>query len=85
MSQTTVEMWAKALSWVFDMLKQQGISFGLLAIAVWFLNTKLERVETDNKKCNNKMIEMYESISIANQKVIEKNTFVLEAIEKRLK
>lgn len=76
-------MWAKAISWILEMLKKQGINFLLLALAVWYLNTKLEKVEDENKQCNSKVIEMYETILVANQKVIEKNTSVLLLIEEQ--
>lgn len=79
-----IEMGTKAITWIFDMLKAQGVSFALLALAVWFLNSKLEAVERKNEDCNNQMIQMYKTISISNQATIEKNTLILEKIERKL-
>lgn len=83
MTQTNVEMAFKTPAWILEILKKQGVNFLLLALAVWWLNTKLEKVEDEYKQCNSKVIEMYETILIANQKVIERNTTVLLLFEEK--
>ncbi|MEM9681160.1 MAG: hypothetical protein AAF901_12630 [Bacteroidota bacterium] len=61
-------------SWILKMLQQQGLSFVLLAVAVYFLNAKLDKVEAENRALRKEMVTML-------QGVIKDNTEALTKIE----
>lgn len=63
--------------WVLDLLKKQGLSFVLLAFAVWYFYGEVKRLETKADICQSRIIELYQS-------VILENSDMLKRVEKEL-
>ena len=74
----------KFWSWIFNAMQKQGISFGLLCVAVWWFQN--ENIELHQKidVCNRDIIQIYQD---QNQKIIEvldRNSVALEEIGRYL-
>lgn len=47
--------------WLLKMLQQQGLSFVLLGVAIWYLVGKMNYMEQRYEACQNMNIELYKS------------------------
>ena len=45
--------------WLLKMLQQQGLSFVLLGVAIWFLMGEVKRWETKYEVCHSMLLELY--------------------------
>lgn len=99
MTNTYIIMGPKTITWILDVLKQQGLSFILLALAIWWLNgqnmkqdLKYVKLEIKYEKCQDQLLETVKSLTISYEKAthlntdaLEANTKVLELIQAKLK
>jgi hypothetical protein len=81
------EIKSNFLLWFLEMLKQQGLSFVLLGVAVFFLWTELKDIEEKNEKCNQEIIEIYRTIHLDTIQELKKSnkiqTRLIELLEQK--
>ncbi|MCB0707422.1 MAG: hypothetical protein KDC34_19030 [Saprospiraceae bacterium] len=80
MTTPTLKIWPQ----VWEVLKQQGISFILLFGMTYFLWIELQEVKAENKACNSKVVETLVELVIENQRVIDRNTAAFSAMGSKL-
>lgn len=66
---------------IWEILKQQGISFLVLMGVTYFLWIELQEVKMENKACNDKVIHTMTELIIENQRVIDRNTAAWNALQ----
>jgi len=64
--------------WFLKMLQQQGLSFVLLGVAIWYLLGKMNYLETKYDTCQQMTIELYKSYYNEDKEVLIK---VLDKLE----
>jgi hypothetical protein len=81
------EIKSNFLLWFLEMLKQQGLSFVLLGVAVFFLWTELKDIEEKNEQCNQEIIEIYRTIHLDTIQELKKSnkiqTRLIELLEQK--
>lgn len=65
-------------------LKQHGLSFTLLAMAVWYFYTVNADLQREVRACNDKVIDIYNDQQSQLRNVIDNNTKVLESINEKI-
>lgn len=73
------------IMWVLDLLKKQGLSFVLLAFAVWYFYGEVQRLETKSDICNTRMMELYQGVILQNMDVMRRVEKQLEESEEATK
>lgn len=66
--------------WLLKMLQQQGLSFVLLGVAIWYLVGKMNYMEAKYEQCQNMTIELYKSYYNEDKEVLIK---VLDKLEEQ--
>lgn len=67
-------------TWFLDMLRQQGLSFVLLGLAVWFMWGELKATQMKSESCYQEIIGVYQHVVHQNTTVMEENCRLLEKI-----
>lgn len=86
-TENVVLMGPKTLNWILDVMKRQGLSFILLALAIWYLDSqnaaqdvKYEHLNAKYDSCQKELLQTVKDLSISNQQVINENTKVLNML-----
>lgn len=69
-------------TWFLTMMQQQGLSFVLLALGVYFFYQELEEVQEENKACTEQILQVYQEMVKQNHAVISANTATIEELKK---
>jgi hypothetical protein len=77
---TTVVVRSKLIDYLLAQLKMHGIGLALLMLAVWYFHGENIRMQSEIRKCNDSMIEMYRTDRIQLLDVINNNTRALDRI-----
>lgn len=68
----------RIVSYISDQVRMHGLSFVLLACAVWYFHGENKQMGAEIRTCNQTIIDMYRSDRIQLQEIINNNTKVLE-------
>lgn len=74
MTAETVGIWQDIIT---DNLKKHGISFILLAFAIWYMEGKNQALESKIDTCNREALEMYKTQNALLVQVVQDNSTVL--------
>jgi hypothetical protein len=66
--------------YIEEQLQRHGLSFALLACAVWYFYNVNASLQSEVRACNDKMIDIYQEQQKQLREVIDNNTRVLETI-----
>ena len=65
-------------------VKDQGVSFLLLGLMVWYFHAQTTMLHTEIKECNNQQMEIYKSQNIKLMEVVDRNSKAFEAFSEQL-
>lgn len=71
-------------SYIEEQLQRHGLSFALLAAAVWYFYNVNARLQTEVRACNDRVIDIYQEQQKQLREVIDNNTKVLETISNKI-
>lgn len=66
--------------WLLKMLQQQGLSFVLLGVAIWFLMGEVKRWESKYEACHTMLIELYKTYYAEDKDVLNRIYFKLDEL-----
>lgn len=66
--------------WLLDLLKKQGLSFVLLAFAVWYFYGEVKRLEAKADLCQSRIIDLQVDVILANTRAMEDMNWYLEEL-----
>lgn len=69
--------------WLLDLLKKQGLSFVLLAFAVWYFYGEVKRLEAKADLCQARIIQFQEEVIWRNTRAMEDMNWYLEELRTR--
>jgi hypothetical protein len=55
-----------SFAWLLELLKKQGLSFVLLAFAIWYFYGEVQRLEQKSDQCHGRIIEVYQGVLLEN-------------------
>jgi len=58
--------------WLLKMLQQQGLSFVLLGVAIWFLMGEMKRWEAKYDVCHSMLIELYKTYYAEDKELLDR-------------
>lgn len=67
--------------WLLKMLQQQGLSFVLLGVAIWYLVGKMNYMEARYETCQQMTIELYKSYYNEDKEILDRIILKLEEHE----
>lgn len=71
----------RLFAYLAEQARMHGLSFVLLAAAVWYFHGENSKMTSEIRACNNSIIEMYQSNQSHLQEIISNNTRALEEIK----
>lgn len=71
----------RIFTYLADQLRMHGLSFLLLAAAVWYFQGENMKMANEIKACNQSIIDMYRTDRMHLQEIIDNNTRALEEIK----
>lgn len=70
--------------WILSTLKEKGIEFLLLGVAVWWLQSENVEIRRDMNRCQEEKLEVYRAENAALREVIGECTIAIQELKQQL-